>query len=63
MDEQLYRRVMLALQVTHAPSSTPDARTAAYGELEAFRARPDAVDYAMYILARMFEVRARQRRR
>jgi hypothetical protein len=37
MDEGVYRRVLAALAATHAPSTPPGERQAAYVELEAFK--------------------------
>mmetsp|Transcript_20758 Transcript_20758/g.26993 ORF Transcript_20758/g.26993 Transcript_20758/m.26993 type:complete len:1442 (+) Transcript_20758:118-4443(+) len=50
MDEQLYRGVLAALEVSHAPTTTPNGRAIAYSELEKFKERNDCDDYAMYIL-------------
>ena len=50
MDEILYRRVLAALAATHAAATPHGVRVAAYGELEAFKARPDAIEYAFFLL-------------
>ena len=53
MDEALYRRVLGALTATHAPTTSPDVRQAAFAELEAFKLRADCAEYAFYILSNL----------
>ena len=53
MDEGVYRRVLTALAAQMSPYTNNPERTAALGELEAFKQRPDSADYAMYILGNL----------
>ena len=53
MDETLYRRAMAALAAQKSPYTSNPERTAALGELEAFKQRPDCAESAMSILGNL----------
>lgn len=49
MDQQLYARVLLAVEVSHSPLAPPAERQAAYAFCEAFKTRADCALYSVAI--------------